>query len=212
MFNSIQLNPSIIITGDSKKNSIQKPSAADTQKSQRYLDDAEYHQTDLNIPKSMQDFLYSKMSKNIASSIEFVDIVCNNSEQKRSKKNTKDKTEFVVKLLRDTEPITHIDKGVPLDEPILIKQRKPSIVRRQIEPIQMTNEDKLSAVVLDGESIQLGNEVRNWKPKKIRTHKFFNYREKNNKLYFVEPVNEFSAKRKKNNWTESKIAKWKLNN
>lgn len=174
--------------------------------SQRYLPDGDEHQADLNVPKSMQDFFYSKMSEKIAASIEFVDIV----PAKSKKKKKKMKTESTVKLLRDTEPITHIDEAIALIEMISVKRKKPKIVRRQIEVDDLTDDEKVRTVVVDGESIVQGNEVRNWKAKRIRTHKMFNYREKNNKCYMIEPTNEFSAKRKKNNWAESKIAKWKL--
>lgn len=170
--------------------------------SQRYSHENEYHQTDLNIPKSMQDFIYKKLSKKIASKIEFVDVDCKRKPNKSMVEN-----DSAVKLLNDTKPITHIDEMVVMDEPIVVKRSKPSIVKRQIEPDRMTDEEKLRAVVVNAQSVLEGNEVRCWKARKVRTHKMFNYREKNKQLYLVEPTNEFSTKRKKNNWTESKIAK-----
>lgn len=161
----------------------------------------------------MQDFFYNKMSMNIASSIEFVDIdgVCGYGERTMKSSRTRDENESAVKLLKDTDlTITHIDETVTPNEPILTKQTKPPIARRQIEPNEMTEKEKLRIVAVDGESIIQGNDVRYWNiNKKIRTNKIFNYREKNCKLYLVEPTYEFSAKRKKNNWTESKISKWK---
>lgn len=153
------------------------------------------------------------MSMNIASSIEFVDIdgVCGYDARTMKSSKTRDKNESALKLLQGTElTITHIDETVTANQPIITKQTKPSIVRRQIEPNEMTESEKLRIVAIDGESIMRGNDFRNRNiNKKFRTNKIYNYREKNCKFYLIEPTNEFSAKRKKNNWTESKISKWK---
>lgn len=189
-----------LIAGDSNQ-------ATKQAESQRYLHEGRDHQNDLSIPKSMQDFIYKKLSKKIASKIIFVD-----ADYKRESKKTKVGNESAVKLLKDTEPIIHIDEMVALDEPIIVERSKPSIVKRQVEPDRMTDEEKLRAVAVNGKSILEGNEVRCWKARRVRTQKIFNYREKNKRLYLVEPTNEFSTKRTKNNWTESKIAKWKLVN
>lgn len=204
----------IIIAADAKLTTIQATAgAADALESQRHLYDTDDHQSDLNIPESMQNFFYNKMSKHIASTIEFVDVDCANNKNRKSKQTKRAATDkFQMKLLKDTLPITHIDEAIVTSEPISMKHAKPSIIRREIEPSEMTDEEKLRAIVVDGESILQKDDTRHWKAKKIRPHKMFNYREKNNKLYLIEPSNEFTAKRKKNNWTESKIAKWKSNN
>lgn len=156
------------------------------------------------------------MSMNIASAIEFVDIDRVYGYDALTMKSSKrrDKNESAVKLLQGTElTITHIDETVTANQPIILKQTKPSIVRRQIEPNEMTENEKLRIVAVEGESIMQGNGFRNWNMNKtVRSNHIYNYREKNCKLYLVEPTNEFSAKRKKNNWTESKISKWKPSN
>lgn len=179
-------------------------------KSQRDLVEGERDQNDINIPRSMQDIFYNRMSKHIASSIEFVNVDCPSSKRMAKKMKTVDDNQPAMKLLKGSDPIKHIAGTVALDGPIVMKQTKPSIARRQIEPNEMTDEQKVHAVAVDAESIIQGNEIRNWRPKKVRLHKIFNYREKNDRLYLVEPSTEFSARRKRNNWTESKISKWKL--
>lgn len=193
------------ITDESQKNAKPTVGTANASRSERYLDDTADHYTDLNIPQSMQNFLYNKLSENISSSIEFINIVCAEGDRQRSQSGTENVHKSAVKLLKDTEPIIRIDN----EAPSAAKQTKPSIIRRQIESDGITYKEKLKAAVLNGESILLGHEVCKWKSRKVRTQKVFNYREKSNKLYSSDPLNEFSAKRKKNNWTESKIAKWK---
>lgn len=146
------------------------------------------------------------MSKKIEDSIEFVEV-----STKKSKKR-KDGQEQIgcVRLLSDTDPITAID-FVPevTDGPIAGK--KLEVKRRTIEPDEYNDEEKLKMASVDGESILQQIDTKDWKPKKVKPNKLFKYREKNAVLYAIEPENEFTALRKKNNWCESKIAKfpWK---
>lgn len=172
-------------------------------KSERYLEGSEHH-TDLDIPNSMRDFVYKRLSANIDSLVEFVEV----AEKPQKKKRKKEKA--VVKLLSDTGPIEHIEQPVEVsfDFPI-IKKRKPQIKRRQVDGDLYSDDDKLRISAVESKSILDGDETRRWKTKETRPHKMFEYHEKNNVLYFVEPKNEFSAQRKKNNWTESKISKWR---
>lgn len=154
----------------------------------------------------MQDFVYKKMSNKINNSIEFVEV-----SSKKSKKKKAEQDELgCVRLLSDTDPITAID-FVPevVDRPVDCK--KPEIKRRIVEPDEYNDEEKLKLASIDSDSILQQTETKNWKPKKVKPNKLFKYREKNSILYAIEPENEFSALRKKNNWCESKIAKfpWK---
>lgn len=174
-------------------------------KSQRKIDHEEI-ESDLNVPKSMQDFVYKKMSKKIEDSIEFVEV-----STKKSKKRKEGKDQIgSVRLLSDTDPITKID-FVPevVDGPI--QNKKLEVKRRIVEPDEYNDEEKFRMASIDGESILQQTETKNWKPKKIKPNKLFKYREKNAVLYAIEPENEFTALRKKNNWCESKISKfpWK---
>lgn len=193
------------ITSPPKSDPLQLTTPSKTLKSQRYIEHNEI-ETDLNIPKSMQDFVYKKMSKKIDDSIEFVEVT--------TKKSKKRKTDHVdlgcVRLLNDTEPINSIDFTPEVNEESAVA--KPvEIKRRIIEPDKYSDEEKLKLASVEGESILQQTETKNWKPKKERPNKLFKYREKNKILYAIEPENEFTALRKKNNWCESKIAKfpWK---
>lgn len=174
------------------------------QKSQRYIehDDIE---ADLHVPESMQDFVYRKMQKKIEDSIEFVEM----STKKPKKKKSSD-VGTGIRLLKGTDPITQID-FVSESLGKEIARKKPEIKRRIVEPDDYDSEEKLKIVCVDGERILNQTETKGWQSKKAKPNKEFNYREKNSVLYFVEPSNEFSALRKKNNWSESKIANfpWK---
>ncbi|XP_055322699.1 uncharacterized protein LOC129578336 [Sitodiplosis mosellana] len=176
-----------------------------TLKSQRYIEHDE-SESDLNVPKSMQDFVYKKMSKKINDSIEFVEV-----STKKSKKRKSAQDEIgCVRLLSDTDPITAIDFQPEInDKPV--EGKKLEVKRRIVEPDVYNDEEKVKMVSIDGESILQQTETKSWKPKKVKPNKLFKYREKNAVLYAIEPKNEFTALRKKNNWCESKIAKfpWK---
>lgn len=156
----------------------------------------------------MQDFVYKKMSERINESIEFVEV-----PTKKKKKDKHIAVEEViggVRLLNDTDIIQNIDYFD--DERFqteLISQavtRKPKIKRRIIEPDGLGEDEKIKLSVMEGDEILQQKETKAWKPKKVRPEKVFNYREKKSVLYLQEPQNEFTALRKKNNWTESKIA------
>lgn len=165
------------------------------QKSQRYLD-LDGDETDLKVPKTMQDFVYKKMSKTIENSIEFVQLP---DEKPKKRKET-----FKVKLLNDTDPIQHYESNFSEFTPI--KQVKPEIKMRVIEHDQVSETDKFRMAAVDGNEIILQKETKDWKQKKIKPDKFYRYKEKNNLLYLIEAENEFTKLRKKNNWSESKIA------
>lgn len=176
-----------------------------TLKSQRYIEHDEI-ESDLNVPKSMQDFVYKKMSKKIEESIEFVEV-----STKKSKKRKDEQDQISgVRLLSDTDPITAID-FVPKLSDVSIESKKLEVKRRIIEPDEYNDEEKFKMASIDGESILQQTETKNWKQKEVKPNKLFKYREKNAVLYAIDPENEFSALRKKNNWCESRIAKfpWK---
>lgn len=173
-------------------------SAVPSKKSQRYLE-LDEQENNLKISKSMQDFVYKKMSKTIENSVEFVDVPTKKSKTKEGK--------AIVKLLKDTEPIKHYKFDV--FESVIINQIKPVIKIRVIEKNALTEDDKIQMACVNGDDILSRKEVQNWKEKKPKSHKIFSYKEKNNVLYLIEPENEFSKLKKKNNWSESKITGFK---
>lgn len=185
-----------------------KPAAPVKQlKSQRHIDHDEI-EADLNVPKSMQDFIYKKMAKKIADSIEFVETVP--KKEKKRKQNGNATNECCVRLLKDTDPITKIE--VELDVPLESNKRpKLKIKRREVEADVYSHEEKIKMAAIDAERILQQTDTKGWKSKKPKSHKLFEYRAKKSVLNLVEPTNEFSALRKKNEWNESKIANspWK---
>lgn len=158
----------------------------------------------------VQDIIYEKLSSKIQESIEFVDI-----PMKKKKKTNKeiDCPSVGVRLFKDTDVIQRYDfSDITTSSDIIFKKSKrPEIRRREIEIAEMTENDKLELASVDGKYILEQSETKYWKEKKPKPRKVFNYREKKSILYFVEPKNEFSAMRKKNNWTESKIANFYKN-
>lgn len=189
-----------------------KSTSPTAQNSQRYIDHEDIEE-DLKISQPMQDFVYKKLSKRINESIEFVEVL--------TKKKNKDKHKAVdeaaggVRLLNDTDIIQRIDY---LDDERLqteligqVAPKKPMIKRRIIEPDELAEDEKLKLSVIEGDKILQQTETKAWKPKKNRPDKVFYYREKKSVSYLQEPQNEFTALRKKNNWTESKIANFHLN-
>lgn len=193
------------ITSPSKSQPIKSSTTAQTLKSQRYIEHDEI-ESDLNVPKSMQDFIYKKMSKKINNSIEFVEV---SSKKSKKKKATQDEL-GCVRLLSDTDPITSIDFVPEVIDPPM-EAKKPKIKRRIVEPDEYNDEEKLKLASIDSDSVLQQTETKSWKPKKVKPNKLFKYREKNSILYAIEPENEFTSLRKKNNWSESKISKfpWK---
>lgn len=175
-------------------------------KSQRYIDHEEI-EADLNVPKSMQDFVYKKMSNRIADSIEFVETA---TKKAKKRKQNDVGNECGVRLLKDTDPITKIDVELDVSSKPN-KSTKLEIKRREIEADTYNHDEKVQMAAIDGERILQQIDTKGWKSKKPKSHKLFNYRAKKSVLNFVEPANEFAALRKKNNWNESKIANspWK---
>ncbi|XP_031621824.1 uncharacterized protein LOC116339883 [Contarinia nasturtii] len=174
-------------------------------KSQRYIENDEIT-ADLNVPKSMQDFVYKKMSKKINDSVEFIETP---TKEIKNEKTTNDDFNCL-RLLNDTEPIKIIDL-MPQHDIQPNGGKKFEIKRRIIEADEYTDEEKLKMASIGGDSILEQTETKGWKAKKVKPNKMYKYREKNSVLYAVEEENEFTALRKKNNWSESKIGQfpWK---
>lgn len=172
-------------------------------KSQRYIDHDEI-QADLNVPKSMQDFVYKKMSMKIADSIEFIEIP---SKKGKKREQTDTINACCVRLLKDTDPITRIDEESDVSvDPNKNTNTKLEIKRRSVEPEIYSHDEKIKMAAVDGERILQRIDIEGWKSKKPKTHKIFNYLKRKSTLQLVEPTNEFSALRKNNTWNESKIA------
>lgn len=133
----------------------------------------------------------------IGESVEFVEVDPSKPKKKRKKSTT------TIKLLKDTDPI-NLEADTVYER---IQQVKPDIRKRQIEDDDLTSEEKLRAAAVDVR--QVSESTQSWKHKPPRDNKVFKYKEKSAKLYLIEPENEFTKLRKKNNWSETKIHNFK---
>lgn len=145
----------------------------------------------------MRNFVYKKMSNIINETIEFVDIDTSNPVKKKTNITT------VVKLLKDTDPID-LDADQKYERTV---QVKPDIRKRQIEADNLSNDEKIRAASIN--IVQLNESIGGWNHRPLKENKFFKYREKKGNLYLIEPENEFTKLRKKNNWSETKIHNFK---
>lgn len=168
-------------------------------KSQRFIADDNNHIDDLLIPEEVQKFVSKKLTKIIESRVEFVDISKNEKSNDQAKPQAK---QDQIKLLGDV--VLNIDWNNSDIEPHS-KRKRPEIRKRIISDVNNSKPDsiRLKEAVIEVEDIS--KEVTNWmtKPKGIT----FEYRQKNGKLFKIQPKTEFSEKRQRNNWNESKIAR-----
>lgn len=145
----------------------------------------------------MQKFVSKKLAKIIENRVEFVDIRCDEHTNIRS-----DNVQEEINLLEDVVlKIDWANNGTTQHS----STTKAEIKKRKLSDVDngKTERVRLSEAVIDLEDVS--KEVSNWKTKPKRTA--FEYIEKNGKLFEVEPMNEFSVNRKKNNWDESKISR-----
>ncbi|XP_020805036.1 uncharacterized protein LOC110181584 [Drosophila serrata] len=198
--------------GDGKE-SIKEAAQAPPAKSERYLEEQDAPASDLQITKEMQTHIWSRLSGIIQSQIEF----CHNNEKPKHQEKTNEHEESGVRLVSNADCYLIADLVV---EGPAGPSKKPIIKRRVIdednEPSRPeTTTALLQAVAVSGESVLEGKDVLAWAEKKQRPDKLFQYRSsgdaKGGKLLAIEPTNEFTKRRRQNNWNESKIARRKKN-
>ncbi len=167
-------------------------------KSQRHIvDDDEHIDNDQLIPEEVQKFVSKKLAKIIENRVEFVDV--------RSDEDIQTKTVDIVepiKLLDDVVLNINWSDNDPIDGG---RRKKPKIKKRKLPDVDDSKNErvKLKEAVVDVEDIS--KEVSNWKTKSKGT--VFEYHDKHGRLFEVEQQTEFSEKRKRNNWDESKISR-----
>lgn len=149
----------------------------------------------------MQKFVSKKLAKIIENRVEFVDIRSNEVTRIRTK-NITSKHDEQIKLLDDV--VLQIDWDGN-ETPQHSGRKRPQIKKRKLQDVDHSKTEiaRLSEAVIDLRDV--AKEVSNWMTKPKRTA--FRYHEKNGRLFEVEEKTEFSVKRKKNNWDESKIAR-----
>ncbi|KAH8420501.1 hypothetical protein KR009_011007 [Drosophila setifemur] len=175
-------------------------------KSERYLEEQELHSNDLHVTREMQTHVWNRLSGVIQGQIEFCDPKPHPPQQLDSFPDR-------VKLVANADCFLSADvvvEGPPGP------QRRPTIKRRTPKEEQSPPEQQLdlSAIVVSGESILEGKDLLFWAEKKPRPDKFFQYWSHDTqglKLVAKDRVNEFTKRRRQNQWNESKIAKKQKN-
>ncbi|XP_055709925.1 uncharacterized protein LOC129805772 [Phlebotomus papatasi] len=166
-------------------------------KSERYLPEAEEVDKELPVTESMQKFMSKKLSDLVAKQTYFV-------EESPRKKVSASPNDSGIRLLKDSqvyvkeENISNEQMELPRAPK---KKKKPKISD------ELTENEKVQQSAICPDIILNQEDIRHWDTK--TKGKIFHYREKKSKLYLQEPENEFTKIRKKNNWDESKIAKYK---
>lgn len=151
---------------------------------------------DLKISESMQTFVYKKLSQILADQIEFVEV--------KPKKLSKKEPKPIVRLLSDTDPIVLRGDELCTDTISKKKQKRPHLGRRTVEVDELSEKEKLQAATATPADISAdANRVE----RKANDRNLYRYKAIQSKLYLIEQDTEFTKLRKKNNWSESKIAR-----
>ncbi|EDW05931.1 uncharacterized protein LOC6585461 [Drosophila mojavensis] len=174
-------------------------------KSERYLADEDAAPvSDLQISKEMQTHLWGKLSAIIQNQVEY----CEKTDQPASGSEEEKENGWFsqVKLLSNADCYVADDI-----EPKPGPQKRPTIKRRllDVDEEQANTDAALAAIVVDGDSILSGRDMKSWAPRKSRKDKFLEYKATDalgRKLQAIEPTNEFTKQRRKNNWNETKIS------
>lgn len=188
-------------------------------KSQRYIDVDERLENDMQVTESMQNFMHKKLNQLLMQRIEFVEVAP--AKSKKPKADEADDQEgddefSSLQLFKGSEPIV-LRKQQIVVEPVVastksepVRQKKPKIRKRRLpedreEAAASSEADRIKSAVVSSDSIQ--SEVSNWKIRSKPDREFKYVEHASKKLYLVEPDTEFTAQRKKNNWSENKIAR-----
>ncbi|TDG43671.1 hypothetical protein AWZ03_009914 [Drosophila navojoa] len=175
-------------------------------KSERYLADQDAAPaSDLQISKEMQTHLWGKLTAIIQNQVEYCEVISDQPTNGSLKAEKENAWFSQVKLLSNADCYV-VDDIEPKAGP----QKRPTIKRRQLEDdkVQAKTDATLAAIAVDGDSILSGRDMQSWVPRKPRKDKFFEYRATDalgHKLQAIEPTNEFTKQRRKNNWNETKI-------
>lgn len=151
------------------------------------------------IPEEVQKFVSKKLAKILDDRLEFVDVRGDGNASERSERDAP------IRLLNDVV----LDINWTADESVECDRRKkPKITKRRLPDVDDAKSEleRLKAVAVDVGDVS--NEVTKWKTTpKGRVFQYIS--NKNGKLCEVEADTEFSEKRRRNNWDESKISKKK---
>lgn len=161
------------------------------------MPDAEEVDKELPVTESMQKFMSKKLSDLVAKQTYFV-------EETPTKKVSESPNDSGIRLLKDSH--VYVKEENIGNEQIKVPRAPKRKKKRKICD-ELTEDEKIQQSVICPDAILNQEDIRHWNTK--TKGKIFHYMEKKSKLYLQEPENEFTQIRKKNNWDESKIAKYK---
>lgn len=149
---------------------------------------------DIIVAPQMQVHIGRKMSQIIEKQIEFITIPSSTTKTKKIKSK--------VKLLRDSE--CFVKPYEEFEDTYAGPGTRPNIKRRNIDNDEVDELRQLSEAAIEIQDIN--KEVCNWAKKPERKDRFFEYTQGSTGQIHAKPmVNEFTALRRKNKWSEHKI-------
>ncbi|XP_055912051.1 uncharacterized protein LOC129946052 [Eupeodes corollae] len=174
--------------------------------SQRHITYEESTDIDFVPSETVQKIMAKKLSHLVDEQIEFVDAMdlCN----KKPKKDPKSR----VRLLKDID--CYVKPFEDFEYEDLGQRKKVKIKKRNVVgEVCLDEQTKHKLAAIDGAFVLSLKETVNWseRPK----GKVYHYKQGkgiNKDQHFIEPPNEFTKARLKNQWNESKIKKAKFSN
>ncbi|XP_058817145.1 uncharacterized protein LOC131680447 [Topomyia yanbarensis] len=176
------------INGQEANTGIENPTVQCYPSNRYLIEDGNTCETNINVTESMRNFFGKKLSSIIDQTIEFV-----YTDDGTLKKKCSDPCG--VRLLKDCDVFLQVSSNV--ESKTKFKNHKK--VRRQLDKIEMK---KVQLVAVDANYVA-HKTTQCWsnRPKAI----VYTYKGENLNFFLQYPANEFTIKRRKNKWDESKI-------
>ncbi|XP_030382307.1 uncharacterized protein LOC115629860 [Scaptodrosophila lebanonensis] len=178
-------------------------------KSERYLDDDDGNDAttnDLQISEQMQTHIWHKLSAVIQHQVEFC--LPKSPVGQLEKRATTFPLTSELKLLSNADCFINTNTVEITPQEL---QKKITIKKRLLKGEFLTASDTelpLASVAVSGDAILEGRDMLCWAKRPTRQNKLFEYVASDplgHKLHAKEPLNEFTALRRRNAWTEAKI-------
>lgn len=172
----------------------------DRPKSNRYLVEEEsVFQSDINVTDSMKKFVGKKLSAIIEQKITFVEL---SDPTKRQSDQSSDS--YGVRLLRGSASylkVDHEDSVAPMPRSKLADP----VRKRMVEPDDRNEKEKVGLSAIEPNAISASTKCWTNRPKAV----LYEYKANGSMNVIQEPVSEFTHLKRRNNWDESKIAKYR---
>ncbi|KAH8387106.1 hypothetical protein KR093_004653, partial [Drosophila rubida] len=168
-------------------------------KSERYLDEQSASGADLQITEHMQAHIWKKLGNIIEKQIEYFEPKAISSQEKSIICPNNVRLLFGANCFIEFETL---EEKLPT--------KKPKTKLRRLQEAPPTTHAELALIAVSGKSILEGHDMQNWSQRKRKKHVVFEYKScdgEGRQLQLIEPTNEFTSLRRKNQWDESKILK-----